>query len=262
MANFAVSVSEELLAKCNAVLVKLQRDGEKKADALNRAFDIALTTLEDEQLKYNGVDIKSLNSSLENIRSLFMATVNGNEEKKIAYETKIADVKNKKDALENELREKIAEAQKAKAEAEAKAEALTKARESDLKDLKIATEKATSAEALTAETKKNNETLQTELSKAKEQLAGYDDLKKSEFENKTEVINLRHQLEELKKEYQNDLNTKELEYQHQLDQAKASADLELEKALIAKEREMNEEIINLNRENAKLQAQIEQLQQK
>ena len=260
MANFAVSVSEELLAKCNAVLVKLQRDGEKKADALNRAFDIALTTLEDEQLKYNGVDIKSLNSSLENIRSLFMATVNGNEEKKIAYETKIADVKNKKDALENELREKIAEAQKAKAEAEAKA--LTKARESDLKDLKIATEKATSAEALTAETKKNNETLQTELSKAKDQLAGYDDLKKSEFENKTEVINLRHQLEELKKEYQNDLNTKELEYQHQLDQAKASADLELEKALIAKEREMNEKIINLNRENAKLQAQIEQLQQK
>ena len=128
--------------------------------------------------------------------------------------------------------------------------------------MKIATEKATSAEALTAETKKNNETLQTELSKAKEQLAGYDDLKKSEFENKTEVINLRHQLEELKKEYQNDLNTKELEYQHQLDQAKASADLELEKALIAKEREMNEEIINLNRENAKLQAQIEQLQQK
>ena len=65
-----------------------------------------------------------------------------------------------------------------------------------------------------------------------------------------------------KKEYQNDLNTKELEYQHQLDQAKASADLELEKALIAKEREMNEKIINLNRENAKLQAQIEQLQQK
>ena len=60
MANFAVSVSEELLAKCNAVLVKLQRDGEKKADALNRAFDIALTTLEDEQLKYNGVDISQL----------------------------------------------------------------------------------------------------------------------------------------------------------------------------------------------------------
>lgn len=262
MANFAVAVSDDILTKGNAVLEKLQRDGEKKADALNRAFDIALTALDDEQLKYSGVDINSLNSSLENIRSLFMSTVNGTEEKKVAYETKIADIKNKKDALENELRAKIAEAEKAKSEAEAKANEAIKAREADLKDLQTAVDRATSAEALTAETKKNNETLQTELSKAKEQLAGYDELQKSDFENRTEVINLRHQIEELKKEHLNDLNTKDLEHQRQLDQASAAAELELEKALIAKEREMNEEIIKLNRENAKLQAQIEQLQQK
>ena len=150
----------------------------------------------------------------------------------------------------------------AKEIAEKKADEATKAMEQALKDLKVAEDKATSSEALTAETRKNNETLQTELSKAKEQLAGYDDLKKSEFENKTAVINLRHELSEKEKEYTDALKSKEVECKHQIEQIQSSAELEKEKALIAKEREMNEKIRELDRENAKLQAQIEQLQQK
>ena len=98
------------------------------------------------------------------------------------------------------------------------------------------------------------------MSKAKEQLSGYDDLKKSEFEAKTEVINLQHKLQE--KEYTDSLKAKDVEYNHQIEQIKASAELEKEKALIAQEREMNEKIRELDRENAKLQALIEQLQQK
>ena len=101
-----------------------------------------------------------------------------------------------------------------------------------------------------------------EARKAKEQLAGYDDLKKSEFENKTEVINLRHELSEKEKEYADALKSKDVECKHQIEQIQSSAELEKEKALIAKEREMNEKIRELDRENAKLQALIEQLQKK
>lgn len=262
MGNFAVSASEEIINQGTALLEKLQKPGDKKGDTLKHLFEIVEANLDNEQMKQGNVDVEALEASLNNIRSMFVTSVSGKEELKVSYQAKIDNIKNLKDKLEAELTEKIVEAREEKALAETKAEEATKAMEQAFKDLKVAEEKATSAEALTAETRKNNDTLQSELSKAKEQLAGYDDLKKSEFEAKTEVINLRHDLEEKEKEYKDSLKAKDVECNHQIEQIKASAELDKEKALIAKEREMNEKIRKLDRENAKLQALIEQLQQK
>lgn len=262
MGNFAVSASEEIINQGTALLEKLQKPGDKKGDTLKHLFEIVEANLDNEQMKQGNVDVEALEASLNNIRSMFVTSVSGKEELKVSYQAKIDNIKNLKDKLEAELTEKIVEAREEKALAETKAEEATKAMEQAFKDLKVAEEKATSAEALTAETRKNNDTLQSELSKAKEQLAGYDDLKKSEVEAKTEVINLRHDLEEKEKEYKDSLKAKDMECNHQIEQIKASAELDKEKALIAKEREMNEKIRELDRENAKLQALIEQLQQK
>lgn len=262
MGNFAVSASDDVISKGNSLIEQLQKPGDKKGDALKHLFEIVEANLDNEQMKQGNVDVEALEASLNNIRSMFVTSVSGKEELKVFYQDKIDNIKNLKDKLETELTEKIAEAREEKALAETKAEEATKAMEQAFKDLKVAEEKATSAEALTAETRKNNDTLQSELSKAKEQLSGYDDLKKSEFEAKTEVINLRHELEEKEKEYKDALKAKDVECNHQIEQIKASAELNKEKALIAKEREMNEKIRELDRENAKLQALIEQLQQK
>lgn len=262
MGNFAVSASDEIISKGNSLLEKLQKPGDKKGDTLKHLFEIVEANLDSEQMKQGNVDVEALEASLNNIRSMFVTSVSGKEELKVSYQTKIDNIKNLKDKLEAELTEKIAEAKEEKALAEAKAEEATKAMEQAFKDLKVAEEKATREESLTTEIRKNNDTLQSELSKAKEQLSGYDDLKKSEFEAKTEVINLRHDLEEKEKEYKDALKAKDVECNHQIEQIKASAELDKEKALIAKEREMNEKIRELDRENAKLQALIEQLQQK
>jgi chromosome segregation ATPase len=262
MGNFAVSASEEIINQGNALLEKLQKPGDKKGDTLKHLFEIVEANIDTDQMQQGGIDTRKLDASLSNIRSMFVSMVGGQEEILASYQAKIDNVKALKDKLEEELTGKIAEAREAKEIAEKKADEATKAMEQALKDLKVAEDKATSSDALTAETRKNNETLQTELSKAKEQLAGYDDLKKSEFENKTAVINLRHELSEKEKEYTDALKSKEVECKHQIEQIQSSAELEKEKALIAKEREMNEKIRELDRENAKLQAQIEQLQQK
>lgn len=260
MGNFAVSASDEIISQGNSLLEKLQKPGDKKGDTLKHLFEIVEANLDSEQMKQGNIDVEALDASLNNIRSMFVTSANGKEELKVSYQAKIDNIKNLKDKLEAELTEKIAEAREEKALAETKAEEATKAMEQAFKDLKVAEGKATSAEALTAETRKNNDTLQSELSKAKEQLSGYDDLKKSEFEAKTEVINLRHKLQEKEIEYTDTLKAKNVEYNHQIEQIKASAELEKEKALIAQEREMNEKIRELDRENAKLQALIEQLQ--
>lgn len=262
MGNFAVSASEEIINQGNSLLEKLQKPGDKKGDTLKHLFEIVEANLDSEQMKQGGLDVETLDASLANIRSMFVASVSGKEELKVSYQSKIDNIKNLKDHLEAELTAKITEAREEKALADSKAKEASKAMEQALKDLKVAEEKAISAEALTTETRKNNDTLQSELSKAKEQLSGYDDLKKSEFEAKTEVINLRHKLEEKEKEYKDALKAKDMECKHQIEQINASAELEKEKALIAKEREMNEKIRELDRENAKLQALIEQLQQK
>ena len=260
MGNFAVSASDEIISQGNSLLEKLQKPGDKKGDTLKHLFEIVEANLDSEQMKQGNIDVEALDASLNNIRSMFVTSAKGKEELKVSYQAKIDNIKNLKDKLEAELTEKIAEAREEKALAETKAEEATKAMEQAFKDLKVAEGKATSAEALTAETRKNNDTLQSELSKAKEQLSGYDDLKKSEFEAKTEVINLRHKLQEKEIEYTDTLKAKNVEYNHQIEQIKASAELEKEKALIAQEREMNEKIRELDRENAKLQALIEQLQ--
>lgn len=260
MGNFAVSASDEIISQGNSLLEKLQRPGDKKGDTLKHLFEIVEANLDSEQMKQGNIDVEALDASLNNIRSMFVTSASGKEELKVSYQAKIDNIKELKDKLEAELTEKIAEAREEKTLAEAKVAEAIKDMEQALKDLKVAEEKATSAEALTAETRKNNDTLQSELSKAKEQLSGYDDLKKSEFEAKTEVINLRHKLQEKEKEYTDSLKAKDVEYNHQIEQIKASAELEKEKALIAQEREMNEKIRELDRENAKLQALIEQLQ--
>ena len=55
------------------------------------------------------------------------------------------------------------------------------------------------------------------------------------------------------------LQEKDADTQNQLKQAQMEADLKLERAVIAKERELQEELRTSDRENVRLQTELEQL---
>lgn len=68
------------------------------------------------------------------------------------------------------------------------------------------------------------------------------------LEYKVQVSDLKRQLQE-----------KDADTQNQLKQAQMEADLKLERAVIAKERELQEELRTSDRENVRLQTELEQL---
>ena len=57
-----------------------QDRGDKKADALDRVFDMAYSLLDDETMKHGGVDVEALDASLASIRSQYLALVDGREQ--------------------------------------------------------------------------------------------------------------------------------------------------------------------------------------
>ena len=80
MANFAVNANDEVITKGRELLERLARPGEKQGDVLGRIFDIVEQQEEGETMRQSGIDVQALDSSLANIRTMFLATVTGKEQ--------------------------------------------------------------------------------------------------------------------------------------------------------------------------------------
>ena len=148
----------------------------------------------------------------------------------------------------------MAELKAAKENAEKTATASAQAAGQALKDLAAAEERAESSSQLAAEKEKTISTLAEKLSSAEEKGKKYDGLYESEKTAQEQIHALERTIKELeKRELQSEAEQK-------LSAAQKDAALETLNAVAAKEREMNGQLLQLERENAKLQAKIELLE--
>ena len=301
MANFAVSASDELIARGKDLIEKLTQPGEKQSDALARMFNIVEEQADGEVMRQSGIDVQALDSSLANIRNMFLATVTGKEQIITEKDGKIAEIKELKDKLEKDLRDKLDAADAEKRAAAEQAEAAAKVAAQAIKDAQAAKEQAETANQLASEKDRTIATLADKLSAAEAKAAGYDDLRRKETEAQERIRSLERDIEtrkadheralaeagreraEAEKEAERELNAekeaskralaaaekdhsaaiRELQAQmeRKISDAEKDAALAVANAVAEKEREFATQLRAADKENARLQARIEILEE-
>lgn len=117
---------------------------------------------------------------------------------------------------------------------------------------------------LLEEKEKTIATLAAKVADAEEKLKEYEELKKAEQEDKEQIRELERISAEQKKDHETALRELHAELERKVSDAKKDAELEAAKAVADKEREVRdiyeEKLRAADRENAILQAKIEQLQ--
>ena len=282
--NFAVNANDEVISKGKRLLEKMAKPGEKQGDVLGRIFDLVTERLDGETLTQGGVDVQALDSSLSNIRNMFLAAVTGKEQIIASKDDKISEVKSLKDQMERDLLEKLDTAKSEKDAAVEQAGAAARAAAQAVKEAQAAKEQAETANRLVAEKDRTIATLADKLSATEAKIAGYDDLMRKESESNDQIKDLLRTLETEKNNYERQLQAEKdaaeralvdagkdrdaaiRELQAQMDwkisEAKKDAALETATAVAEKEREMTVLLRSADKENAKLQARIELLEER
>lgn len=282
--NFAVNANDEVISKGKRLLEKMAKPGEKQGDVLGRIFDLVTERLDGETLTQGGVDVQALDSSLSNIRNMFLAAVTGKEQIIASKDDKISEVKSLKDQMERDLREKLDTAKSEKDAAVEQAGAAARAAAQAVKEAQAAKEQAETANRLVAEKDRTIATLADKLSATEAKIAGYDDLMRKESESNDQIKDLLRTLETEKNNYERQLQAEKdaaeralvdagkdhdaaiRELQAQMDwkisEAKKDATLATATAVAEKEREMTALLRSADKENAKLQARIELLEER
>ena len=78
--NFAVSANDEVISKGKLLREKMAKPGERQGEVLGRIFDLVAKNLDGETLTQGGVDVQALDSSLSNIRTMFLSAITGKEQ--------------------------------------------------------------------------------------------------------------------------------------------------------------------------------------
>ena len=193
--NFAVSANDEVISKGKRLLEKMAKPGEKQGEVLGRIFDLVAKNLDGETLTQGGVDVQALDSSLSNIRNMFLAAITGKEQILASKDSKIAEVKALKDQMEKDLRDKLDAAKNEKEAATVQAETAAKAAAQSVKDAQAAKEQYETANSLVAEKDRTISTLADKLSVAEAKAEGYDDLASKEAEAQEQIKNLLQTIE-------------------------------------------------------------------
>jgi len=243
MANFAVSASDEIIAHGRELMAQMAQPGEKQGDTLERMFRIVAEHKDGETMKQAGVDVQALDASLSNIRNMFLAAATSKEQIVAIKDNMIAEVKNLKDQMEKDLREKLAAADTEKKAAEEQAEAAAKAAALAIKDAQAAKEQAETANRLVSEKDLTIATLADKLSAAEAKIKGYDDLMQKEAAAQDKIRELQTQVERITSDAQKDTA------------------LAVANAVAEKEREFATQLRAADKENARLQARIEILEE-
>ena len=202
MANFAVNANDEVITKGRELLERLARPGEKQGDVLGRIFDIVEQQEEGETMRQSGIDVQALDSSLANIRTMFLATVTGKEQIITEKDGKIAEIKELKNKMEKDLRDKLDAADAEKKAAAEQAEAAAKAAALAIKDAQAAKEQAETANRLASEKDRTIATLADKLSAAEAKIKGYDDLMQKEAAAQEQIRELHRTMEASKADHE------------------------------------------------------------
>lgn len=284
MGNFAVSASDEVIAKGKDLLEKMAKPGDRQGDVLGRIFKIVEDQKDGERMRQGGVDVQALDSSLANIRNMFLASVTGKDQVIASKDDKISEVKSLKDQMERDLREKLDAAKSEKEAAIEQAGAAARAAAQAVKEAQAAKEQAETANNLVAEKDRTIATLADKLSATEAKIAGYDDLMRKESESKDQINDLLRTLETEKTNYERrllaekdaagraladagkdrDVAIRELQAQmeRKISEAEKDAALATATAVAEKEREMTALLRAADKENARLQARIELLEER
>ena len=282
--NFAVNANDEVITKGKRLLEKMAKPGEKQGDVLGRIFDLVTERLDGETLTQGGVDVQALDSSLSNIRNMFLAAVTGKEQIIASKDDKISEVKSLKDQMERDLREKLDTAKSEKDAAVEQAGAAARAAAQAVKEAQAAKEQAETANRLVAEKDRTIATLADKLSATEAKIAGYDDLMRKESESNDQIKDLLRTLESEKNNYERQLQAEKdaaertlvdagkdhdaairehhAQMERKISESEKDAALATATAVTEKEREMTALLRAADKENARLQARIELLEER
>ena len=250
MANFAVSANEDVITQGRNLLERLAQPGEKQGDVLGRIFDIVEQQEQGETMRQSGIDVQALDSSLANIRTMFLAAATGKEQIVAEKDNKIAEIKALKDKMEKDLRDKLEAAEAEKKTAVEQAETAAEVTAQALKDAQAAKGQADTANSLVAEKDRTIGTLADKLSAAEAKIDGYDALRQKEAEAQETIKELRRALADAEKDQE-----------RRISDAEKDAALAVANAVAAKEREITGLLREAEKENARLQARVEILEE-
>lgn len=276
MSNFAVAASAEVIRKGNELLEKVAGPGDKKADALDRVFDMAYSLLDDETMKHGGVDVEALDASLASIRSQYLALVDGREQIIAKKDALLREEKDARAKQEAELRSRIEEADSAQKTAEKAVQDASETAERAVQEAAAAKDQASSAARLAEEKDNRIRTLEGLLAAAEKKASDCETLQKDKSDAEAKIQALTLQIRDLQKEHDQqirDLNKdretqiRELstEMDRRVSDARKDALLAQEKALAAQERDLNagfqKQLREADKTISRLQVIIEGLQE-
>lgn len=264
MANFAVAASAETIEKANQVMDLYAKEGEKKEETLRRIFE----TAEKEAVRGTHPDLEPVLKAVDQTIGTLIKQINGivagqdsniaNLEEKleaaIESKNKIRDDAEKQEQI---AKEKMQEAAQLVAEANKTAAQATK-------DAEAAKEQAATSAQLVAEKEKTVNSLAEKLADAESKLSGYADLEKSEKEAQEKIKELERALKDLQKDHEVEIRELKTEMERKVSDAEKDAKLAISEAVTTKEREIRDtyeqKLRDADRENAKLQLKIEQME--
>lgn len=275
MGNFAVAASDEIIRKGNDLLDKVSEPGDRKQDALNHIFDMAISLLDDDAMKNGGVDVEALDASIASIRSQFLALIDGKRQIIARKDALLQEEKVSRAQKEAELKDQIETARVYQEAAEKAAQDAEKDAEQARRDADAARDQAASSASLIDEKDKRIHTLEGLLAAAEEKTASCEKLQKDKSEAEAKVQSLLQQLRDqkygydqqisaMKKDHETQIRELNIEMDRRVSDVSKDALLAQEKALSAQERELNksfmERLREADKESARLQVTIGDLQ--
>lgn len=229
-----------------------------------QGFDHVMEVLEMDRAKEavpgRATEIEEFERNIKAVMVAYMNSleINSNAEERVREQFSAA--LDSKDKTIQDLQGQVARLQGEKDTAEKVAADVAEAAAQASKDAEAATEKAESASQLAAEKDRTINSLAEKLTAAEEKCAGYDEIVRAEQEAKEQIRTLKAEIDTQKREYKTEKKELQTEMERRVSDAKKDAALEVVNAVTEKEREMNAKILQVERENAKLQAKIELLE--
>lgn len=240
-------------------------------------------------------DIESFEMYMKKIMEAYLKSVEDYNTARESAMEEFSSALTSKDKIIASLQERNAQLQEDKKVAEQTATSASQAANQAVKEASVAKTQAETASKLADEKDKTIANLADKLSVAEEKAAGYDELKKSEETARGKIIELQKDMErleaesdrklkvsqeaadrtlkatqeasnrelaELKKDHETEIRELKTDMERKISDAQKDAALSCANEVAKKEREMNALIRESDKENARLQVQLESLQDK
>ncbi len=256
MANFAVAASAETIERANRVMEVYAQEGDKKEDILVRILAVAEAEATKGTHPELAGDLKAIDETIATLIRQINGVVAGQDSQINDLKGRINTAIEEKNGALGEAAKMIEEAHSIQAAAEITVQELKKTVDTIKEQAQKEVDQAKHEAEQALRERDDARTIAAEKS------ANNDLLSRRVAELEAEVKNYKNLQEEVKK-LADEIQKKESQLKdaaHALKMAESQAVIEKERAVMDKEREMLERIGETNKENARLQAQIEQLQ--